>query len=329
MMGVKQTVNLFLISLNFFFASNVVSGLDKFTQFSSLPKSLLPIQLDDSSYNEIVSDPRDYHVAILLTAVEARYGCQLCRDMQPEWDLLAKSWNKASHPSTRLLFGTLDFDQGKAVFQKLILQTAPVLLLFPPTVGPAARQNSSPLRYDFNGPVSADQLYTWISRHLPESPSLDIVRPVNYTRILGITTSLLCLISIFAASSPYILPVVRNRTIWAAMSLIALLLFTSGHMFNHIRKVPYVTGDGKGGITYFASGFSNQFGLESQIIAAIYGLLSFTIIALATKTPQIVDTKAQQASVVIWSIILLGMYSFLMSIFRAKSGGYPFFLPPF
>ena len=40
-------------------------------------------------------------------------------------------------------------------------------------------------------------------------------------------------------------------------------------MFNHIRKVPYVAGDGKGGISYFAGGFSNQFGMETQIVAAM------------------------------------------------------------
>ena len=40
-------------------------------------------------------------------------------------------------------------------------------------------------------------------------------------------------------------------------------------MFNHIRKVPYVSGDGKGGLSYFAGGFSNQFGMETQIIAAM------------------------------------------------------------
>lgn len=40
-------------------------------------------------------------------------------------------------------------------------------------------------------------------------------------------------------------------------------------MFNHIRKVPYVAGNGQGGISYFAGGFSNQFGMETQIVAAI------------------------------------------------------------
>jgi oligosaccharyltransferase complex subunit gamma len=48
-----------------------------------------------------------------------------------------------------------------------------------------------------------------------------------------------------------------------------ILLFTSGHMFNHIRKVPYVTGDGRGGVNYIASGFQNQLGLETQVVAAI------------------------------------------------------------
>lgn len=72
-----------------------------------------------------------------------------------------------------------------------------------------------------------------------------------------------------AVLSPYLLPIIQNRNLWAAISLIAILLFTSGQMFNHIRKVPYVAGDGKGGISYFAGGFQNQFGMETQIIAAI------------------------------------------------------------
>jgi len=140
---------------------------------------------------------------------------------------------------------------------------------------------------------------------------------------------LLGIISLFTVSSPYISPVIQNRNLWAAISLIAVLLFTSGHMFNHIRKVPYVAGDGKGGVSYFAGGFSNQFGLESQIIAAIYGVLSFATIALALKSPRIIDAKTQQVSVIIWGMVVLGMYSFLLSVFRTKNGGYPFFLPPF
>ena len=57
-------------------------------------------------------------------------------------------------------------------------------------------------------------------------------------------------------------------------------------MFNHIRKVPYVAGDGHGGVSYFAGGFSNQYGLETQIVAAMCKFLrengqTFQLIELA------------------------------------------------
>ena len=118
--------------------------------------------------------------------------------------------------------------------------------------------------------MSADQVHSWIGRHIPPGgPRPRIVRPINYVRIVAVTTTLMGLITAFSVASPYILPLIQNRNLWAAISLICVLLFTSGHMFNHIRKVPYVSGDGKGGITYFAGGFSNQFGMETQIIAAM------------------------------------------------------------
>lgn len=92
---------------------------DKFEQFQALSR-LAPIDLDDSSYDDLTSKPRDYYAAVVLTATEARFGCILCRELQPEWELIAQSWNKGSKPDElKLLFGTLDFIHGKATFQKV------------------------------------------------------------------------------------------------------------------------------------------------------------------------------------------------------------------
>jgi oligosaccharyltransferase complex subunit gamma len=149
------------------------------------------------------------------------------------------------------------------------IQTAPVLLLYLPTVGPNAKSDSQPLRYDFYGEVSAEQIYDWITRQLPPGPQPPLVRPINYTKIVVVITALLGFVTFMTVVYPYILPIIQNRNLWVAISLVAVLLFTSGHMFNHIRKVPYVSGDGRGGISYFAGGFSNQFGMETQIVAAM------------------------------------------------------------
>jgi len=90
-----------------------------------------------------------------------------------------------------------------------------------------------------------------------------------------------------------------------------------------------VAGDGRGGVSYFAGGFSNQYGLETQIVAAIYGFLSFATISLALKVPRISDPRTQQIAVIVWGGLVFVMYSFLLSVFRIKNGGYPFWLPPF
>lgn len=116
---------------------------------------------------------------------------------------------------------------------------------------------------------TADQIHGWITRHLPSGPVPSVYRPLNYVKMIAVTTAALGIISFVSLMSPYMLPIIHNRNMWAATSLITILLFTSGHMFNHIRKVPYISGDGKGGINYFSNGFSNQFGLETQIVAAI------------------------------------------------------------
>lgn len=120
-----------------------------------------------------------------------------------------------------------------------------------------------------SSPPTAEIVHAWIARQLPDRPHPPIKRPINWMRWASTITILAGAGTLLVTASPYVLPILQNRNIWASISLISILLFTSGHMFNHIRKVPYVTGDGRGGISYFVAGFQSQLGLETQIIAAI------------------------------------------------------------
>jgi oligosaccharyltransferase complex subunit gamma len=96
------------------------SSLGTFESYHAKSQASAPLKLDDAAYEELTGTPRNHSVVILLTALEARFGCQLCRDFQPEWDLLAKSWAKGDGKGdTRTLLGTLDFADGKGTFQKV------------------------------------------------------------------------------------------------------------------------------------------------------------------------------------------------------------------
>lgn len=112
-------------------------------------------------------------------------------------------------------------------------------------------------------------MHSWVARYLPDRPHPPIKRPINWMRWISTFVILSGGLTFSYVAWPYVLPVIQSRTVWAAITLISILLFTSGHMFNHIRNVPYVAGDGRGGISYFANGFQNQYGLETQIVAAM------------------------------------------------------------
>lgn len=44
----------------------------------------------------------------------------MCHEFQPEWDLLVKSWTKGDkRGDSKLVFGTLDFLDGKGTFQSV------------------------------------------------------------------------------------------------------------------------------------------------------------------------------------------------------------------
>jgi hypothetical protein len=93
---------------------------DKFQQYHAKVQSSAPLKLDDAIYSQLTAPSRDYSVAVLLTAMESRFNCQLCREFHPEWDLLSKSWTKGDKKGeSRLLFGTLDFVDGKNTFQSV------------------------------------------------------------------------------------------------------------------------------------------------------------------------------------------------------------------
>lgn len=97
------------------------SPADRFTKYHSKQlSSSSAIKLDDNVYTDLTKNPRDYSVAVLLTALDARFGCGLCNDFQPEWDLLARTWAKGDREGEgRLVFGTLDFMDGKQTFQSV------------------------------------------------------------------------------------------------------------------------------------------------------------------------------------------------------------------
>jgi hypothetical protein len=101
-------------------ATSKKTSEERFQLYHSKAISSSPVKLSDGSYRELTATPRDYSVAVLLTAMDSRYGCQLCREFQPEWELLARSWTGGDRRGeSRVVFGTLDFGDGRDIFMSV------------------------------------------------------------------------------------------------------------------------------------------------------------------------------------------------------------------
>lgn len=79
----------------------------------------------------VKTNPRNYSVVIMFTALAPARQCAICRHAHDEYTILANSFRYSQAYSNNLFFAMVDFDEGSDVFQMLRLNTAPVFMHFP------------------------------------------------------------------------------------------------------------------------------------------------------------------------------------------------------
>lgn len=104
------------------FAAKRSTTSDVYADYHKQALSSGSLSLTDKNFDELTALPRNHSVMIVLTALEARFGCKMCQDFKPEWDILAKSWMSGDKAgNSKLLFGELDFDKGRGTFEKVCI----------------------------------------------------------------------------------------------------------------------------------------------------------------------------------------------------------------
>ncbi|GJJ77435.1 oligosaccharyltransferase complex subunit gamma [Entomortierella parvispora] len=296
--------------------------LAKFQEKATKGKGV--IELDSSSFEEVLSMPRNYSIVVLFTAISPEFQCVPCKNFDPEYKLVASGWSKMKDKS-QLLFGSLDFKVGQAVFQKFGMTNAPSALYFPASSAESAPAGTPPphQRYDFGkSGFQAESFAGWLSAR--SGVPLAVKRPFDF---VGFALKLLGVLG-FGAIGHFMYnragKILRNKYIWAAMSLFTIFVMISGHMWNQIRNPPYTMPGRDGRPGFIAQGFQNQFGMETQIIAMIYAVLCCSVISLISSVPRIEDPSKQRFAVWVWIAIFGIMFSMLMQFFRLKNPGYPF-----
>jgi oligosaccharyltransferase complex subunit gamma len=115
----------------------------------------------------------------------------------------------------------------------------------------------------FRSGFGLEKLHNWQSNLAPHP--FPIFTPFNPIPYIVIPTTIIGGIIGLYFASPYIVPFIQSKAIWQGACLVAILIFTSGHMWNRIRGAPYQNRDG----SVFAQGFSQQNVIETQVVGGI------------------------------------------------------------
>lgn len=281
------------------------------------------IKLTKGNFERLLSGPRDANVVVLLTASNTEVGCSICQTIQPEFEQLAESW-VADHPEgDGLYFARADFAEGHTeIFQKFALNNVPRLYLYKPTNTDAAfNEGFEVLNVPQNEPFAASMV-----QFLKESLNKNVVlrHPIQWGSITITAVATFLVVILLKHQKHLISAVVQSKQIWGVVGVLAIVLFTTGYMFNAIRGMPFVTAGENGGVKYFVAGQQQQLGAETQIMSVLYGLLAFSVVFLVTKGPSVKDTRVRLGVVLYLIGLNFVLYSVLMSIFGFKSQGYPF-----
>ncbi|CAO3649181.1 unnamed protein product [Cunninghamella blakesleeana] len=277
------------------------------------------IKLDSNSYFKYTQGKREYGMVVLLTALGDQFRCFPCREFNSEYKLVASNFQKTSNPE-RVFFGHLDFNDGQAVYQQLGLQTAPNIFYFPPS---DASGKKDAVKYDLarNG-FTAEPFADFIVQQ--SGVRFSVVRPYDYFKLFAKVFLGLGALAVLKIIYPYFRVILFHKHTWTFITLLIVLVMTSGHMFNRIRNTPYAVPGPNGQLNYVANGFSNQFAIETQIVASMYGVLAFAVVALSISIPKFDDAWRQRIGVYIWTVCFIVIFSCLISLFKIKNGGYPF-----
>lgn len=152
-----------------------------FNDFHQKQLSSTPVKLEDATYKKVTGLPRDYTVAVLLTALDSRYACQMCRDFDPEWRLLSKSWAKGDKAGdSRTLFTVLDFNDGRDTFMSVCAQSSTPVSFLNSLLGLGISNQLSTTSSDCKPPLSSCSSNPRLANSLLPTPT-----PCDLTSPLG------------------------------------------------------------------------------------------------------------------------------------------------
>ncbi|KAJ2723800.1 oligosaccharyl transferase subunit ost3/OST6 [Coemansia sp. Benny D115] len=274
----------------------------------------------------VVPEAKDYSVVIQLTALAPKYKCEPCKLIDSTLRAVSRGW-RAQKKKTKhqILFATLDVEDAEEMFQQMKIENIPKLMIFPAGRGAFAFDNPSPREMTLSPRVINAEA---MAAKLGELFGIEIraQTPVDYLKHLrNVAAGLASCYAVYLVYQHVDLRVL-GRNLWAILSILFVLLMTSGYMWTRINDPPYVGQTRQGEPVLFAPVNNQQYGIETQVVAAAYAVCALCVVALVRHVPKIEGAEQRTFVTMMFVVALIMTFSYVNSVFRMKMPGYPFMM---
>ncbi|XP_075259428.1 dolichyl-diphosphooligosaccharide--protein glycosyltransferase subunit TUSC3-like isoform X1 [Convolutriloba macropyga] len=249
---------------------------DKVRMLNELTSKRSFIKLNADKFKSLVrSTPRNYSMVVMFTALAPGRGCQICREVLEEYQIVANSWRFSSaYANSELFFASVDFDEGSEVFQMMNLNSAPVIIHFPPKGKRKGEDTFELQRYGF----SAEAVSKWAMERT--GIAIRIFRPPNYSGTIAMSLLFIIVAGVLFMKRNN-LEFIYNSTMWGVICLLAIFAMTSGQMWNHMRGPPFAHRNPQTGqVNYIHGSSQGQFIAESHLVLLLHAIVSAGFIFL-------------------------------------------------
>ncbi|GEQ67278.1 hypothetical protein JCM33374_g942 [Metschnikowia sp. JCM 33374] len=286
------------------------------------------LSISDETYEKVLKGKRDYHLFVFLTSQTPQINCVLCREFTPYYDIVADSYRRTypegvAEDGKDVYFLVSEVSDSRTFFKVLKLDSIPKVFHYPPSTE-GARANSYLTdfnSYQFYQGDHVELFSGWVTSLTGQN--INIYIPPDYSRIAMNGLLTFTVVLTLRKFSSQVLAIAKSPFVWGVSSIVFILLFLAGYMFNQIRGTPFVRENGRD-VEYIAPGPQMQYGLETQVISTLYGLLGLSFVILAARVSKISNPKVQFLATVIVCGGLYVLYGMFLNVFSFKYGGYPF-----
>ncbi|KAJ1678744.1 oligosaccharyl transferase subunit ost3/OST6 [Spiromyces aspiralis] len=303
-------------------AKDVDVRLDKLKKLAqSSPDGMA--RLNSKRFNELIVTPdRPYTSVVVFTALDKQLGCKYCWIFDEESRKISRYWKKHGDLD-RIVFGMLDYQDGQEIFRQMGLDNVPRLFVFPADTGPHKSKDNRVFEVNivnkrFNGNAVADVL----SQELGVQMGIDEL--VDHTKTLAYGSIGLAVVYFGYHLYRHLGRSTIFRNVTGIATLVFILLMSSGFMWCRINSPQYIGMSRNGEPALFANGNQQQYGIETQIVSALYAICAISVIGLTVQVPKIKAPEKRTFMAFVWLIVLIATFSYFNVAFRVKIPSYPY-----